>query len=168
MSSWGAIKKVSDQITVTAVYEESVNWILVNSGRDYEMKTLSALLSFWEHNLPFTSGSPSQVMQNFSVGQNMLLNIVDLSVIWDRMTLMWHHCNVLSVMCEFMGADLDENYSFIRLFLYIIVKFSVGLSSERKYTIYKTDAERRQTLGHPRSINPNMINHVPQQSPLIF
>ena len=28
--------------------------------------------------------------------------------------------------------------------------------------------ERRQTLGHPRSINPNMINHVPQQSPLIF
>ena len=32
----------------------------------------------------------------------------------------------------------------------------------------KTDAERRQTLGHPRSINPNMINHVPQQSPLIF
>ena len=32
----------------------------------------------------------------------------------------------------------------------------------------KTDVERRQTLGHPRSINPNMINHVPQQSPLIF
>ena len=36
------------------------------------------------------------------------------------------------------------------------------------YNLYKTDAERRQTLGHPRSINPNMINHVPQQSPLIF
>ena len=34
--------------------------------------------------------------------------------------------------------------------------------------IYKTDVERRQTLGHPRSINPNMINHVPQQPPLIF
>ena len=34
--------------------------------------------------------------------------------------------------------------------------------------INKTDVERRQTLGHPRSINPNMINHVPQQSPLIF
>ena len=32
----------------------------------------------------------------------------------------------------------------------------------------KTDVERRQTLGHPRSINPNMINHVPQQLPLIF
>ena len=42
------------------------------------------------------------------------------------------------------------------------------------YTVYglvkknKTDVERRQTLGHPKSINPNMINHVPQQSPLIF
>ena len=34
--------------------------------------------------------------------------------------------------------------------------------------LYKTDVERRQTLGHRRSINPNMINHVPQQSPLIF
>ena len=32
----------------------------------------------------------------------------------------------------------------------------------------KTGVERRQTLGHLRSINPNMINHVPQQSPLIF
>ena len=32
----------------------------------------------------------------------------------------------------------------------------------------KTDVERRQTLGHPRSINPNMINHVPQQLPIIF
>ena len=32
----------------------------------------------------------------------------------------------------------------------------------------KTDVERRQTLGHPGSINPNMINHIPQQSPLIF
>ena len=32
----------------------------------------------------------------------------------------------------------------------------------------KTDVERRQTLGHPRSINPNMINYVPQQSPLTF
>ena len=30
------------------------------------------------------------------------------------------------------------------------------------------DVERRQTLGHPRSINPNMINHVPQQLPTIF
>ena len=34
--------------------------------------------------------------------------------------------------------------------------------------INKTDVGRRQTLGHPKSINPNMINHVPQQSPLIF
>ena len=33
---------------------------------------------------------------------------------------------------------------------------------------HKTGVERRQTLGHLRSINPNMINHVPQQSPLIF
>ena len=32
----------------------------------------------------------------------------------------------------------------------------------------KTDVKRRQTLGHPRSINPNMINHVPQQLPIIF
>ena len=32
----------------------------------------------------------------------------------------------------------------------------------------KTDDERRQTLGHPRSINPSMINHVAKQSPLIF
>ena len=32
----------------------------------------------------------------------------------------------------------------------------------------KTDVERRQTLGHPRSTNPNMNNHVPQQLPLIF
>ena len=32
----------------------------------------------------------------------------------------------------------------------------------------KTDIERWQTLGHPRSINPNMINHVAKQSPLIF
>ena len=32
----------------------------------------------------------------------------------------------------------------------------------------KTDVERRQTLGHPRSINPNMINNVPQQLPIIF
>ena len=38
-----------------------------------------------------------------------------------------------------------------------------------RYSKYnKTDVERRQTLGHPGSINPNMINHVPQQSPLIF
>ena len=36
------------------------------------------------------------------------------------------------------------------------------------YKMYKTDVERRQTLGHPGSINPIMINHVPQQSPLIF
>ena len=36
------------------------------------------------------------------------------------------------------------------------------------FMFYKTDVGRRQTLGHPRSINPNMINHVPQQSPLIF
>ena len=36
------------------------------------------------------------------------------------------------------------------------------------YKKNKTDVGRRQTLGHPRSINPNMINHVPQQSPLIF
>ena len=28
----------------------------------------------------------------------------------------------------------------------------------------KTDVEPWQTFGHPRSINPNMINHVPQQS----
>ena len=35
-------------------------------------------------------------------------------------------------------------------------------------TPHKTNVERRQTLGHPRYINPNMINHVPQQSPLIF
>ena len=33
---------------------------------------------------------------------------------------------------------------------------------------HKTDAECQQTLGHPRSINPNMINHVAKQSPLIF
>ena len=32
----------------------------------------------------------------------------------------------------------------------------------------KTDVERRQTLRHPRSINPNMINHVPQQLHFIF
>ena len=32
----------------------------------------------------------------------------------------------------------------------------------------KTDVERRQNLGHPRPINPNKINHVPKQSPLIF
>ena len=32
----------------------------------------------------------------------------------------------------------------------------------------KTDVERWQTLDHPRSINPNMINHVPQQLPIIF
>ena len=32
----------------------------------------------------------------------------------------------------------------------------------------KTDVERQQTLGHTRSINPNMINHVPQQSPFIY
>ena len=32
----------------------------------------------------------------------------------------------------------------------------------------KTDVERRQTLGNPRSINPNMINHVAKQSPIIF
>ena len=32
----------------------------------------------------------------------------------------------------------------------------------------KTDVERRQTLGHPSSINPYMLNHVPQQSPLIL
>ena len=37
-----------------------------------------------------------------------------------------------------------------------------------QYIKNKTDVERRQTLGHPKSINPNMINHVPQQSPLIF
>ena len=34
--------------------------------------------------------------------------------------------------------------------------------------VNKTDVGRRETLGHRRSINPNMINHVPQQSPLIF
>ena len=34
--------------------------------------------------------------------------------------------------------------------------------------INKTDVERRQTFGHSRSINPNMINHVPQQLPIIF
>ena len=37
-----------------------------------------------------------------------------------------------------------------------------------KHILNKTDAERRQTLGHPRSINSNMINHVPQQLPIIF
>ena len=33
--------------------------------------------------------------------------------------------------------------------------------SSEVYKINKTDVERQQTLGHPRSINPNMINHVP-------
>ena len=33
---------------------------------------------------------------------------------------------------------------------------------------HKTDAECQQTLGHPRSMNPNMINHVAKQSPLNF
>ena len=66
-------------------------------------------------------------MQNFGVGQNMLLNIVDLPAIWDIMTLMWRHCNVLSVMCEIMGADVDENYSFIIFLLFIIIEFSVCL-----------------------------------------
>ena len=37
-----------------------------------------------------------------------------------------------------------------------------------KLSVNKTDVERWQTLGHPRSINPNMINHVPQQLPIIF
>ena len=31
----------------------------------------------------------------------------------------------------------------------------------RQLIINKTDVGRRQTLGHPSSINPNMINHVP-------
>ena len=40
--------------------------------------------------------------------------------------------------------------------------------SKSNDTINKTNVKRRQTLRHPRSINPNMINHVPQQSPLIL
>ena len=39
---------------------------------------------------------------------------------------------------------------------------------QRKHFINKTDVERRQTLGHPISINPNMISHVPKQLPIIF
>ena len=43
------------------------------------------------------------------------------------------------------------------------------LANEHPVTaVNKTDVERRQTLGHPRSINPNMISHVPQQLPIIF
>ena len=49
-------------------------------------------------------------------------------------------------------------------------KYGLGCQclSDCKIVKNKTDVGRRQTLGHPRSINPNMINHVPQQSPLIF
>ena len=42
------------------------------------------------------------------------------------------------------------------------------LHNHNKAKYNKTDVKRRQTLGHPRSINPNMINHVPQQLPIIF
>ena len=42
----------------------------------------------------------------------------------------------------------------------------ISIYKRTDFKINKTDVERRQTLGHPRSINPNMINHVPQQSPL--
>ena len=44
-------------------------------------------------------------------------------------------------------------------------KITIKHASVKKH---KNDVERRQTLGHPRSINPNMINHVPQQLPIIF
>ena len=33
---------------------------------------------------------------------------------------------------------------------------------------HKPGVERPQTLGHPKSINPDMINHVTKQSSLIF
>ena len=36
------------------------------------------------------------------------------------------------------------------------------------YIYNKTDVERRQTLGHLRSINPNMINPFAKQSPLLL
>ena len=36
------------------------------------------------------------------------------------------------------------------------------------YRYNKTDVERRQTLGPLRSINPDMINHLNKQSPLLL
>ena len=58
-----------------------------------------------------------------------------------------------------MGCGVAELYKYCVLYIFTDC-FS--------HSFDKTDVERRQTLGHPRSINPNMINHVPQQSPLIF
>ena len=37
----------------------------------------------------------------------------------------------------------------------------VSMTSYLNKWLNKTDVGRRQTLGHPSSINPNMINHVP-------
>ena len=73
--------------------------------------------------------------------------------------------NVDPDLCCHM-ASLGYN----ELMCWIQVMQSIAMLCEKwgKESKNKTDVERRQTLDHPRSINPNMINHVPQQLPLIF
>ena len=43
----------------------------------------------------------------------------------------------------------------------VVSKLFVWTAEDYERNYNKTDVGRRQTLGHPRSINPNMINHVP-------
>ena len=81
----------------------------------------------------------------------------------------FHHCNEFAI---------ELVYSDPRYLTFYLTKSWLNVARVRCtkvthlfgtiFELNKTDAERRQTLGHPRSINLNMINHVPQQSPLIF
>ena len=41
---------------------------------------------------------------------------------------------------------------------------TLNFLESRHQKLNKTDVERQQTLGHPRSINPNMITHFTKQS----
>ena len=68
---------------------------------------------------------------------------------------LFHNCNNRNRYCELNP-----------FFKYYAVKDQ--LTNLGHHNFNKTDVKRRQTLGHPRSINPNMINHVPQQLPIIF
>ena len=66
------------------------------------------------------------------------------------MRISWFPAYFLSIMLDWLNQfDVTSN------------------SGDADFRINKTDVGRRQTLGHPRSINPNMINDVAKQSPLI-
>ena len=99
------------------------------------------------------------------MNQYEIINCVEiqLALVPPHRDITWLEFWIKDLICQLSTQTLEH------------ITYNAGLIHWRKYAAQggvaltnKTDVERRQTLSHPWSINPNMINHVPQQSPLIF